>query len=291
MSMRCLYVVLVLFSFNYFAYAQFHQFQLVLVDSNVGSEDFVGCEGCSYESNDDGLNTIFQNHDVGYYQRAYVYSGAFVDSGKAVYVGSCDSCDMNQLVSDLNDYDTVIQIASSTNIDSWFNHGLALNLTNDSVGVATGESNGVVTTNDASLNQIFEDYNVSYYHLVVSGTSYKRYELFCNCDANSLKQELDSLTSVVSSTELLFMSMLLSIDEEIKTKISIYPNPFKTKVSIYINKPISTIEVYDSLGKSIYESSSISHFEEFSSTLKTGVYLLKLVTNDGESLTKKLIKS
>lgn len=289
--MKCLYVFLALFSFNYFAYAQFPQFQLVLLDPNVGSEVYVGCQGCSYESNDNGLNTIFQNHNVGYYQRAYVYSGAFVDSGKAVYVGSCDSCDMNQLVSDLNDYDTVIQIASSTNTDGWFNHGLALNLTNATVGVATGESNGVVTTNDASLNQLFQDYNVSYYQLVDTGTSYERYELFCNCDATLLKQELDVLTSVVSSTELLFMGLLLSIDEALKTQISIYPNPFKTKVSIDINKPISTIEVYDILGKSIYKSSSIPHFEDFSSTLTTGVYLLKLETNDGEFLTKKLMKS
>ena len=85
--------------------------------------------------------------------------------------------------------------------------------------------------------------------------------------------------------------MFSALEEENKTKANIFPNPFKYKISVEINKPLESIKLYDILGKSIYKSSSLSDFENFSSTLNSGVYLLKLLTEDGESLTKKLIKS
>ncbi|WP_299128886.1 T9SS type A sorting domain-containing protein [uncultured Winogradskyella sp.] len=186
----------------------------------------------------------------------------------------------------------MILIASSDpEDDSLFNHGLSLSLVDNSNGMATGEDNGTVTTNNADLNQIFSDYNVSYYELVNEGTSYERFELFCNCDAELLKQELDALSSVVSSTELMFLVVLLSLDEQSKAKVKIYPNPYKHKVTIDFDKPIIALEIYDITGKSVYESQSISNFENFSQTLESGVYLLKIKTESEESITKKLVKS
>ncbi|MEO1033731.1 MAG: T9SS type A sorting domain-containing protein [Bacteroidota bacterium] len=291
--MRPFYTFLIIIGFNWLSYAQFHNFQLILVDSSIGSALFAGCEGCSNESNDEGLNIIFQDHNVGYYQNAYVYSSPSEDLMLAIYIGSCDSCDIDQLVADLNAYSGVILIASSYSIedDYYFNHGLSLSLVDETIGVPIGEVSGVITTNNADLNQIFTDNNVSYYELVNVGTSYERFELFCNCDVIVLKQELDQLSAVVSSTELLPMIVLLSIHEEIEATTNIHPNPFKNRVSIEVNKPVGRIALYDILGKSIYESSSIRHFEEFSLTLQPGVYVLRLITITGESLTKKLIKS
>ena len=43
--------------------------------------------------------------------------------------------------------------------------------------------------------------------------------------------------------------------------------------------------------KQVYKSTSIIDFESFTSSLKPGVYLLKLMTTEGESITKKLIKA
>ena len=289
--MKHLYVFLLVVSLNYFGYAQFHEFQLVLVDSNIGSELYVGCEGCGNASNDEGLNNIFQNHNVGYYQSAYVYSSFLEDLNEAINVGSCNGCDINQLIQDLNEYDSVIQIASITNEDYFFNHGLSLKLVNDSIGIPIGETNGVISTNNSDLNQIFTDFNVSTYQLVDSGTSYERFELFCNCDAMLLKQELEMISSIVLSTEYMYMSVLLSIQDDIETKVNIHPNPFKDKVSVEFNKPLENILLFDILGKQVYESSSIVDFESFTLTLKSGVYLLKLVTSNGETMTKKLIKT
>ncbi|MBL86131.1 MAG: hypothetical protein CMO82_05660 [Winogradskyella sp.] len=289
--MKHLYFFLGLFFINYFGFAQYHQFQLVLVDSNVGSEVYLGCAGCSQESNDEGLNNIFQNHNVTCYQTAYVYSDTPNDLYGSIHIGGCDGCNIAQLVQDLNNYDSVIMIASEDYEEYSFNHGLNLTLVDDTIGTPIGENNGVVTTNNTNLNQIFTNFNVSYYTIANAGTSYENYELFCNCDATLLKQELDMLSTIVLSTDYMSMGVVLSTEESQMTHVSIHPNPFKDKISIKINKAIESIEIYDILGKSIYKSSSVSELENYSSTLKSGVYLLKITTKDGNTMTKKLIKS
>lgn len=289
--MKHLYFFLGLFFVSCFGFAQYQQFQLVLVDSNNGSEVYLGCAGCSQESNDEGLNNIFQNHNVSYYQTAYVYSDPYNDLYGSIHIGGCEGCNIAQLVQDLNNYDSVITIASEGYEEYSFNHGLHLRLVDDTIGTPIGENNGVVTTNDTDLNQIFTDFNVSYYAIANAGTSYEDYELFCNCDATLLKQELDLLLTIILSTDYMSMGVVLSTEEAQMTQVSIHPNPFKDKISIEINKPIEYIEIYDILGKSIYKSNSVSEIENYSSTLKSGVYLLKIMTKNGEAVTKKLVKS
>jgi len=292
--MRYLYISLIVLGFSWFSYGQFHQFQLVLVNSTIGSEVYAGCYGCGYESNDEGLNAIFENHNVVHYEKRYLYGGTSLENFYgAVHVGTCNNCNIDLLVTDLNEYDSVIRIASShTDEDNFFNHGLRLELADSMFGIPTGEVNGIITTNNADLNQVFVDYNVVYYDLIApGGINDEAFELLCECNAESLKQELDTLTEVVSSTGLMTMYGLLSVNEVAHLNLEVYPNPFKNKLKLDVNKPIDQIILYDILGKSVYESSSISHFEDFSSTLKSGVYLLKLLTDEGETLTKKLIKS
>jgi hypothetical protein len=149
---------------------------------------------------------------------------------------------------------------------------------------------GLVVTNDIGLTQIFQDFNVRKYELYPDSEELN-YSLVCSCDAQVLKTELNNYTSVIGNVADVNYYHLLSIDEEEHLSSKIYPNPFEDKVSVQVNKPLDSIILYDVLGKLIYESSSISHFEDFSTTLKSGVYILKLLTEDGESMTKKLIKS
>ncbi|WP_299118633.1 T9SS type A sorting domain-containing protein [uncultured Winogradskyella sp.] len=290
--MRRIYFLLLAFGLSFFGYAQLHYFQLVLENSNIGYEVFAGCQGCGFESNDEGLNAIFQTHNVIYYQNSPIYSTDFEDLYNATLLGACNGCDINLLTQDLNDYDSVIRIASSTNENDFlFNHGLSLNLVDNSIGIPNGVASGIVTTNDASLNQIFSDFNVSDYQLVNEGSSFERFDLFCDCDAVLLQQELDALSTTVSFTERLYMGVVLSTEEEQLTQVNIYPNPFTDKVIIKTNKTIQSVLLFDILGKQVYKSSSISDFEDFSSSLKAGVYLLEVSTSNGESVTKKLIKA
>ncbi|WP_456440334.1 hypothetical protein [Psychroserpens sp.] len=113
--MKYLYTIL-FFLVCYESQAQYQEFQLELVDANVGSaiwEGCSGCSGCSDESNDAGLNTIFQNHNVTYYQDAYVFSSEIEEMWLKTYLVACDSCDGNQFLQDLNNYSSVIRLANN----------------------------------------------------------------------------------------------------------------------------------------------------------------------------------
>ena len=169
---------------------------------------------------------------------------------------------------------------------------LNLALVDENIGVQTGTNgNNVITTNDTGLSQIFENFNVREYNLYLDGPADTNYSLVCDCDAQLLKTELENYSAVVANTWNVNYVQLLSINEVQKTTVNIHPNPFKEKVNIEINKSIESIMLYSILGKQVYKSTSIIDFESFTSNLKSGVYLLKLMTTEGESITKKLIKS
>jgi len=287
--MKHLYSILI-FLISFLSFAQSGGVQLVLVDSAVGAMIYEGCAECSDESNDEGLNAIFLTHNVNWYQNAYAYSGSLGMSGK-IHMAACNGCDVNQFLEDLNNYDSVIRIASLSNSDdSYFNHGLNLKLIDDNIGIPTGDTNGIITTNNSDLNQIFIDYNVSLYELVYVGSSYERYELFCDCDATQLKQELDNLSSVVLSSNYLDMIFLLSTNEYALNETKIHPNPFTDKVTVDTNAQISQLVVYDVLGKEIFNSNSVAALEDFSSSLSSGIYVIKLFDSENRSITRKLIK-
>ncbi|WP_424305060.1 T9SS type A sorting domain-containing protein [Cloacibacterium sp.] len=76
-------------------------------------------------------------------------------------------------------------------------------------------------------------------------------------------------------------------DNELKLKISIYPNPASEKISVKSEIAISKIELYDLSGKKLKEST----LKEMNiSTLPRGNYLLKISDKNGNTETQKLIK-
>jgi len=70
------------------------------------------------------------------------------------------------------------------------------------------------------------------------------------------------------------------------TEVSIYPNPTSDHLNIKINSVITSIEMFDLLGKSVLRSSSTDRIEV--SHLPVGVYILSINTEQGK-LTKKVI--
>ena len=80
----------------------------------------------------------------------------------------------------------------------------------------------------------------------------------------------------------------LSIDDQKLTNISIYPNPLKDKLFIQGLSEVSEISIYDVLGKLVLAKTTSSEIEV--SNLKKGIYTIKIVTEQKETV-QKFIKN
>jgi len=78
----------------------------------------------------------------------------------------------------------------------------------------------------------------------------------------------------------------LSTNDFIKSKVNIYPNPVQNEIHIETGEVVNSVEVFDLLGKQILNSKD-KNIDV--SGLQSGIYLLKINTNQG-SLTEKIIK-
>jgi len=83
-------------------------------------------------------------------------------------------------------------------------------------------------------------------------------------------------------------STLSTYDHQIShSNIIIYPNPTNQFINIATDIPLTKVELFDILGRSIFQSKTISDPIEVS-TLKAGVYLLRLYQN-AKSITKRVV--
>jgi hypothetical protein len=102
-----------------------------------------------------------------------------------------------------------------------------------------------------------------------------------------------SLNSVDESTEVFYdnfsLDLTLSTDKSFETKFKVYPNPATDQLTIETNNiNLSSIEVYDLLGKKVFEQNKLSNNTIDISDLSNGIYLLTIKA-DNKSLTKKLV--
>lgn len=74
----------------------------------------------------------------------------------------------------------------------------------------------------------------------------------------------------------------LSNDSFDKSKVLIYPNPVKTELTINSPETIKGIEIFDLLGKSIYQKSNTGNTINID-FLQKGIYILKVNTEKGSS--------
>ncbi len=69
---------------------------------------------------------------------------------------------------------------------------------------------------------------------------------------------------------------------------TVFPNPFNNSLQIQSNTTFKTMELYDVLGKQIFNQNLENQLNI--SSLAQGVYLLRLITEDGEVVVKKVVK-
>jgi hypothetical protein len=281
----------ILFSSNYFL-AQNIAVEIRLVNQNYGAPAFNGTMGNTTESNDVGLNQILQTHNVYQYllKEGHLYPPF---SGRHVEMW-CTTCDYSQLTSDLIAYSNVIEKARITTNGSPFSDNLILQIANINIGVPTGISNGIIETNDAGLNQIFQNYSVYYYEQYAPSSSnsdiLRYYKVVCDCDNTALKNALDNYTSVISLTEYPYPVYLLHTNELQKNKISIFPNPFSTNFNIQSDDFVSNYTLIDISGKQLIATSSKNELDNLALQLNSGVYFLNLNFEKGQTVNFKLIK-
>lgn len=290
--MRFVYVLFCFCCLN--AFGQVNHFQIELVNENIGASLTESPSFYSNESNDDGLNQIFETYNVGAYETIYPSYGLpepYWSEPARFNEVICDSCDAEAFLNALNAYSSVVKYASQivNSNDGIINNVLSLNLVDQSIGFPNGFNGDIVTTNDNGLNSIFMNYNVRTYDQLASDVNYG---LVCSCDAIQLKAELESYSSIISFVEHQYATFLLSTEESELKRTEIYPNPFTNKIELRINAntELKTIEVYDVLGKRVLETKDKMVFESKAVAFKSGIYILKLITVGGQIETKKLIK-
>ncbi|MQP23447.1 T9SS type A sorting domain-containing protein, partial [Flavobacterium sp. LMO8] len=72
------------------------------------------------------------------------------------------------------------------------------------------------------------------------------------------------------------------------TTATVFPNPFNNSLQIESNITFKTMELYDVLGKQIFNQNFENQLN--TSYLAQGIYLLRLITEDGEVVVKKVVK-
>ncbi len=289
--MKHLYTLVLFLIFGCFVFSQNGYVQLELVDPDIGFPTILSPDDLS---NDDGLNQIFVIHNVIFYgnMSPEVQLGEPYDSQPYFNRLTCDGCNVEDLISDLLAYEAVIAFAIEESEYGYLANFTGLSVVDEAIGLPNGiNENGIAITNDVGLNTIFEDFNVRFYKATSSPFYNFDFVTICDCDADLLKSELDTYNTVVQLTSTVFYGQLLSVSEQEKLSATIQPNPFKDKVSIKINNTIENIVLFDALGKQVYKSKSITDFLDFSVSLNVGVYLLKLTVQNGETITKKIVKS
>lgn len=236
-------------------------------------------------SNDAGLNAILQANGINRYEpkRGHPYP----DYSMRMVEVSAAPADINQFIATLNQYSTVVEKAVISN-PGIFRDAVSTKIITPGIGIPTGSSNNIITTNDPGLNQIFTNYNVFYYSQIYPNV----YDVVCNCDNVLLKAALDSYTSVIEAGSTHYSyEVYLNAAEFDKTSFSIYPNPFTTTFTIESQQPIIQYSVFDITGKQLIKTAAKSEFDIQISKLNPGIFLLKLDYENGKSSNLRIIKN
>ncbi len=250
----------------------------------------VGLPVSSTQSNDAGLNTILSNYGVQNYE-VYIIHPYPGYSQRTVRIAGTYS---PALITDLTNYSSVIQFARISD-DCSYTDAVQLKLSNTNLGSPIGESAGIITTNDAGLNAIFQNHNVFYYSQSYPSASIgndllKYYDVVCNCDKNLLKTALDTYTTVVQSTQNIVGGIALSNTPFENTKTIISPNPFTNNFNIQTEELISNYTLFDVTGKQLINTTSKEKLDNLSSQLHQGIYVLVITLENGQKANYKLVK-
>ena len=92
---------------------------------------------------------------------------------------------------------------------------------------------------------------------------------------------IDNVTSNFS-----YETLSLSDGQRQDLKVEVYPNPVNDV--LYISKDIALVELYNVLGQKIKSYSNANSID--TSNLRSGSYIVKLISEDGLSASKRIFK-
>ena len=81
----------------------------------------------------------------------------------------------------------------------------------------------------------------------------------------------------------------MGTNDFIKEPTQVYPNPFTNVLQIASNIAFKTMALYDLTGKQIINQDFVKEIN--TANLAKGFYLLRLITDDGDVVVKKVIKN
>jgi hypothetical protein len=253
-------------------------FEIGIINTYYGSPS----EGTA--TTDSEINTIFENHFV------YHCIEDFSSISKIIFADYTGE-NLESFINDLQNNSNVSKAKVTLNNGQYslaYADRMYLKLIDITVGNPVNiNSNGNIITNNASLNTIFDVYNVKQMQLLIPNKPY--YIIYFDGDINLLFNALNDLSDVITA-EPIGVPMLLSNEKFITSKSTISPNPFSSTFIITSKEFISEYAVFDISGKQIIKTNSKSELDNQTVNLKTGIYVLELKSLNGELIHHKIVK-
>lgn len=238
---------------------------------------------CPRQFNDAGLQAIFTTYSITVPEVGYYDCSTPSQYYKAVELYGISSSTYPAFTQDLENYNqgviAVDYLPGNPN-------QVYYTLVDNSVGSFQNITNGIVTTNNAALNQIFIDFNV------FNITEINQQKLIsCNCNGVQLANTLNNLTNVTQSSFTSCGTVYLNNESFSYSKTVVYPNPFSTILNIETSENVYVYNIYDSLGKKIIETSVKDDLITKLTQVNSGIYFLNLLFEDGKIENTRIIKN
>ncbi len=134
-------------------------------------------------------------------------------------------------------------------------------------------------------------YNGAYgcYKMFTKGQVQRMYKALHHSSRKKLWQKENLVV-----TGLLQEELLSNNQYDAKKTINIYPNPFNSKIEISVEEDIKEIKIFDILGKEILTNLQTTNQKIINinqlENLKTGLYIVKIITVSGKIISKKITK-
>ena len=237
---------------------------------------------CQRQFNDAGLQAIFNTYLITVPEVGYYVCSTQTQNYSAVELYGISSGTIPAFTQDLQNY---TQGVVAVDYIQGTPNQVYYNLINNSVGSFQNITNGIVTTNDAALNQIFTDFDV--FSIIEFG---QQKQVSCNCNGVQLANTLNNLTTIIQTSFTSCGIAYLNNESFSKSKIVIYPNPFQNTLTIETDDKITSYSISNIVGNKILETTSQGDLNTNLTALNSGVYFLKLTFEDKGSEIKKIIK-
>ena len=164
---------------------------------------------------------------------------------------------------------------------------------NEEITTEVGLENGVADSRVDHYLEITNDYNSSKGD--ADTNTFTTNSFTFTASTTTVVIYVRALLANSSSTEVFYDNLSLvedqtaSIDDKLKDRISIYPNPTNGAVNISSSDEINSVEVYDLAGKKVSTLNDFSNFIDVSHFNK-GVYLMEFQLQKGQVAKKLLVE-